>query len=731
MKQINVSFAILHNNQEEPTMKKRIIALFLCLASLVVILPGCSGGITPDSEYRGEQLTMYLTETIYDLDPARAYKNESTRNVVSLLFDTLFVLDESGKVQPSLAASYTVKENKEENEYFMYITLANTNWSDNTPISADDVVFAWKRLLNPNNSYEAAALLFDIKGARAYNEGEGSKDDVQIIADQKRLTIQFETAIDYDQFLLNLTSLALAPLREDYVGSYKDSDWAKKPGTMICSGPFKLSRISFAENSSVRYSDINYTEKKKDQNDNTIYVDATEPARFKETVVSAFVIERNSYYYRNSAKEESLDKSVTPYKIFVDCAMSDEDIKTAYENGIITYMGDIPMSLRETYANDAVVEDSLSTNLIYLNENAEIYGDKLFAIKEVRQALSMVIDREAIAKKLVFAEAATGLVPTGVFDSNSAKKTFRDATDTQYEYLKLNVDAAKKLLKDAGIDPTDYSFSITYAAYDEVHAYVAQAVADAWNALEFDVELNPRGTVTNNDYYKGTKEIPADICDDLYYEDLVSGSFEVIILDLVAYSADPFGVLAPYATQFSGQAMDMSQVDNYQLSNHVTGYCSEEYNALMEEIYEIKKAEDRAEKLHKAEDILMNDMPVIPVVFNKSAYLVNDNLDLNNSKLFGKEKNSNYYATGATLRYATVDNYDAYLDDCAAFIESKYEEYKENPLAYLGNIAFADISWEDFKEESSYYKYLFEKVTPKTVKEQEKLEKEQNKDKKK
>ena len=715
-------------------MTKRLIALFLCLASLIVMLPGCSGGsISPNSEYRGEQLTMYLTETIYDLDPARAYKNESTRQVVSLLFDTLFVLDENGKVQPSLAASYTVEENEDENEYFMYITLANTSWSDNTPISADDVVFAWKRLLNPNNSYEAAALLFDIKGARAYSEGEGSKDDVQIIADQKRLTIQFEGPIDYDQFLLNLTSLALAPLREDYVGSYKDSDWAKKPGTMICSGPFKLSRISFAENSSTKYSDINYSNKIKDQNDKDIYVDATESRNFKESVVSAFVIERNSYYYRNSAKEESLDKSVTPYKIFVDCAMSDADIKEAYEKGVITYVGDIPLGLRtdEEFISDAIVEDSLSTNVIYLNENAEIYGDKIFAVKEVRQALSMVIDREAIAKALVFAEAATGLVPTGVFDSNSAKKTFRDAVDAQYEYLQLNVDAAKKLLADAGIDPTDYGFSITYAAYDEVHAYVAQAVADAWNALEFDVELNPRGTVANNDYYKGTKEVPSDICDDVYYEDLISGNFEVIILDLVAYSADPFGILAPYATQFSGQAMDMSQVENYQLSNHVTGYCSEEYNALIEESYAIKKAEDRAEKLHKAEEMLMNDMPVIPVVFNKSAYLVNDNLDLNDSKLFGKSKNGSYYATGATLRYATVDDYDAYLDDCEAFIESKYDEYKENPLAYLGNIAFYEISWEDFKDESSYYKYLFEKITPKTVKEQEKLEKEQNKDKKK
>ena len=150
----------------------------------------------------------------------------------------------------------------------------------------------------------------------------------------------------------------------------------------------------------------------------------------------------------------------------------------------------------------------------------------------------------------------------------------------------------------------------------------------------------------------------------------------------------------------------------------------------MEEIYGIKKAADRADKLHEAEAILMEDMPVIPVVFNKSAYLVNDNIDLNNSKLFGKSKTSCYYATGATLRYVTVDNYDKYLTNCAAFLESKYEAYKENPLSYLGDDAFYDISWEDFKEESSYYKYLFEMSNHKTVKEKAKLEKEQEKNKK-
>ena len=685
-------------------MKKRIFAFALCLAVMVGVLASCAGSIAPTSEYKGQQITMYLTETVYDLDPARAYKNESTRAVVGLLFDTLFVLDKDGKVSPSLAASYSIEENEEEGEYFMYITMANTCWSDNTPVTADDVVFAWKRLLNPNYSFEAASLLFDIKGAREYYTNDESKDDIMITADKKLLTIQFNGPIDYDQFLLNLTSLALAPLREDVVSGVKGEDWAKKPGTMICSGPFKLGRISFSENRRTKYEDTNYDIKVKDTNNNDVYVDATTPSQFNEQVVNSFILERNSYYYRDSSKEQNLDISVTPYRILVDCAMTDENLKEAYESGTVMYVGDIPMSLRAEYNDEAIKKASLSTNTIYFNQNSEINGE-LYSNPAVRQALSMVIDRDAIAEALVFAEAATGLVPTGVFDTNSASKLFRNNSTGNFKYLTKNEAEAKKLLNDAKIKASDYTITLTYAAYDEVHTYIAKAVKAAWEDLGFNVTLKARGTIANNDYYKLVNDIPKDICDDIYYEDLINGNFEVILLDMVAISADPFSVLAPFAKQFSGQKMDMSDPQNYQLTPHVTGYDSEEYNALIEKIFAQKDASKRSADLHAAEDILMEDMPVIPVVFNQTAYLVNDDLKLNNTTLWW-ENGSTYYGQCA-LRWCSVNNYDAYLKTCSDFLEDHFEEFQSNNLSYFGSDAFKYLTWEEFKEESSNYAYLW------------------------
>ncbi len=694
-------------------MMKRVMSLILCLLMIVsaVSLAACS---KKDAEYKGEYIIMYLTESIYDLDPANAYYNESTKNIVGMMFETLFTLDDNGKIKNGLAADYKIIEDKKKDEYKMEITLGDTCWSDNTPISANDVVFSWKRILDVEASYEAAALLYDIKNARAIKEGEKSIDDLGLYADNKLITIEFEGKIDYDQFLVNLTSLALAPLNE---ASVKSEDWAKKPASLVCSGPFKLSRIYFAEDRKTTYLDNNYAE----QTDDGVFVH-TNYIPHNAQIITSFVIERNSYYFRNTEEEEAVDVSVTPYRIIVDCSLTDEELKDAYEAGQILYMGDIPLSLRNEYkdSKNLTVKDSLSTHTYYLNQKALVKkagsetGEAIFAIKEVRQALSKAIDREAIADMVVFAEAATGIVPTGVFSSGTVKKTFREVCNNSYANLTKNMDEAKALLDAANIDADDYSFSITVAAYDEVHIAIAEQVVKAWGdeGLGFNVDIKLRGTIANNDYAKETMNIPTDVCDDLYMKDLKGGDFEVIALDAVATAATPYAVLAPYAKAFSGQGMVMpsfigggesTEEITYNLTPHITGYDSEEYNDLMETVFDEKNIKNRNDDLIRAEEILMEDMPAIPVVFNQYATLKSESLNLKNKTLWWT-KNSDYHVT-ADLTKMVVKEYDEYLVTCEEYLAAHYEEYKKNPFSYF--YGFNSFTYEEFKNEGSNYSYLF------------------------
>ena len=243
-------------------------------------------------------------------------------------------------------------------------------------------------------------------------------------------------------------------------------------------------------------------------------------------------------------------------------------------------------------------------------DNGTEEGEKLFANEKVRQALSLAIDRNAIVDAVVYAQAANGLVPTGVFEAGSRKTMFRDACTAAYDTLKTDTAKAESLLAEAGIKPSKYTFQLTVAAYDVVHCAIADVIVENWKALGFNVSVKKLDTIVNNDWYKYTESVPVDICDDLYAEELRKGAFEAILFDYVAFSADPFSVLAPFAKPFSGRGMDMSNPDEYLLTPHITGYDSEEYNTLMEKIYAEKITANRAEDLRAAEGILMDLQPL-------------------------------------------------------------------------------------------------------------------------
>ena len=678
-------------------MMKRIFALLLCAATLLTCFAfvGCEfedkKKTEKKEEDKGQYITAYLTDNVYDLDPAKAYTNDALANVVSLMFDTLFKLDENGKVKKSLVEEYVIEENEAAGEYTMKLYLKATNWSDGTAVSANDIVFAWKRLLEVDANYEAAALLFDIKNARAAKEGDASIDDVGIYpAEQQMLEINFEGKIDYDQFMLNLTSLALAPLRDDIVS--KSDDWAKKPGTMVCSGPFKLGRINMKLSETDKYFDALHE-----------YVDANGFDKVgqdgKVQTITDFMLERNIYYFRDN-EEDRLKKSVTPYKITVDCSLTDEQLTAMYDAGMVMYIADVPLALRKegSIAADVEIADkSFSTNSIYLNQNAIVdngteEGAKLFADAKVRQALSLAIDRNAIVDAIVYAQAATGLVPTGIFESGDRKVLFRDACTATYDNLGTDAAKAASLLSEAGIKPSQYTFELTVAAYDEVHCAIADIIVENWKALGFNVSAKKIGTIENNDYYKYTDSTPVDICDDLYAEELRAGTFQAILFDYVAFSADPFSMLAPFAKPFSGRGMDMSNPDEYLLTPHITGYDSEDYNTLMEKIYAEKTVANRAEDLRAAEGILMADMPIIPVVFNLNATVTSKQL---------KGSDSNYYNV-LNFQKCKISGYSKYLEAGKAYVTANFSEMKFTECKECAYVEF-----ELFKTANTVYSQYF------------------------
>lgn len=545
---------------------KKITALVLCLVVLVGALSSCSTLVKGD---KGMAIDIYLSSELYNFDPAMAYTDASMVKVFGLIYEGLTSLNQNGKWQKALMKSYTLKENSDKSEYKLRVTLNSTKWTDGRTVQAADFVYAWKRILDPEFPCEAASLLFDIKNAHAAKLGEVSIDDIGIKAlETYVLEMTFEYKPDIDRLMTVFASPALVPLREDIVE--KSADWAKKPTTIVTNGPFAIKAIDNGE---------------------------------------TFRIERSSCYYLedggNATSKEPLDKYVIPFRLVTKYSIGDLDKQLeAFVNGDILYLGEIPLSARAEYKKQAVITDELNTHTYYFNVNNPLFSDA-----RVRRALSMAIDREKIANDIVvYARAASGLVPTKVYDAN-LKTYFRNVGGDVIS-TSADVAGAKALLKQAGVSGGSFTLSVRD---NEVDVAIAEYVVSVWKELGFTVSLKKLSC---------TSTATAGVYTDDFYEAYSNGDFDVIAADLQLTSPTAIEALAPFALEYSGNGVDMNS-PTYDMYSHVTGYNSKAYNDLIARAYAEKDETKRTEILHEAEKMLLEDMPAMPVVFTQDAYLVN------------------------------------------------------------------------------------------------------------
>ncbi len=249
-----------------------------------------------------------------------------------------------------------------------------------------------------------------------------------------------------------------------------------------------------------------------------------------------------------------------------------------------------------------------------------------------------LIDRNEIVNIVTYAKTATGLIPYNVFET-TAGTSFR-TTGGDVISASADVAGAQSLLQEAGVKSGSFTLSIRPNEFDRA---IATYVKGVWESLGFKVTVKEIDAKKVRDSEKNayTDEFTA-----LYQ----SGEFDVIAIDLQMLAPDAFAALAPFAVKFSGGGVDMDS-PTYDVIPHTTGYTSEAYDALIEAAQNATDAAARAAALHDAEKMLMEDMPVIPLIFLQDAYLIHDDLS---------GYASSYYATREFKRMK-LKNYTQYL----------------------------------------------------------------------
>lgn len=159
-------------------------ALLLLAGLLICLCSGCGDGFEKDGDF-----TYLLLQNIDTLDPQTA-SGESAWVVISSLFEGLCRIDEDGQVVPGVAKRW---ESNADNTQFTFYLRGGAKWSDGSPVTADDFVFAMQRALRPETATPSVDDLFILKGARQVYNREIPESALGVEArDELTLVVQLE-----------------------------------------------------------------------------------------------------------------------------------------------------------------------------------------------------------------------------------------------------------------------------------------------------------------------------------------------------------------------------------------------------------------------------------------------------------------------------------------------------------------------------------------------------------
>lgn len=568
---------------------KRIISLLLAVVMLLCCMTVLAGCGAPEDE--GAQIEVYLGNAIYDLDPSDYYVDSNAEQMMSLLYEPLFYINEKGELVNGAAQNYWV----DEYENTITVELRETYWSDGTRVKAEDFVYAWcERILNPNNPNPAAALFYDIENAAAAKTGDCSLTDVGVVATGTyQLTITYREGADYNRLLRNLASVAASPVNQAVV-DVAPSYWSKTLNYMVFNGPFSVVSADFEE--------------------------------------GKIKLSRNVGYHQHPDTVD-YDNNVIPADLYATFTVGSEQIAVSYDDieaKTVFVMGDASVADRTAHKDDAVSADDTSVYTYVFNTK-----NPLFASSTVRRALSMAIDRKAIAEAVVFGKAADGFLPDICGGSTE-----------QLVSTGANLKSAKALISAIDFSGIDKAFTLAVND-DEESKVIAELVAAAWGELGFEVTVEYLSPIAST-------VADVDILDSGVQYAMKEASygnveFDVIAVDWQLYSTDPFVGLSAFSSTLGGWGVDF--VNNERRGN-VAGWFNADYDYLVTEAMKTA-GEERAALLLEAEELLCEELPVCPILFNQTFVMSGSELSGLNIDGLGN----------VSYTWATLANYHDYLVD--------------------------------------------------------------------
>lgn len=484
-------------------------------------------GVAPAAPLAAAERTLHRTGTDdpATVDPHKiAFPGEQL--VVLDMFMSLTTYDSRGKAVAGCAESWSVSP---DGRTYTFRLRPGLQWSDGVALGAADFVWSLQRALDPKTAFPFASRLYPIRNARRVARGQLPPTALAVTApDARTVRIELEGPTPY---LTDVLASIGMPAPRHVIEKHGNA-WIR-PQNFVSNGPFVLER--WVPNAYLR-------------------------------------LRKNPRFW--GAAQVKLD-AVHHYPVENPMTMV-----RRFQSGGLDLVYVVPPErvdwAKRELGTQMRVGRGVSNEVLVFNTRRGPTADV-----RVRRALSMAIDREAIARSVIAFPGvdAWGYVPPGIGNwGEGAKPDFAAWTQAQRDA------EARRLLAAAGYGAAKpLKMRISFPS-TELNRKVAVAIATMWRRIGVLPELQQ----------KETKSLVAEVA---------RGDFDAARFVWLAGFSDPVAFLERLYS--SGSAVGVN----------ASGYTNPKYDALLERAQQEVELRRRAAILREAEALALADQPVAPVYY--------------------------------------------------------------------------------------------------------------------
>ena len=373
---------------------KRPVAALLAAVLLLGLLTGCH-------RENGVSFRVAMGSVPATLDPALAATDEE-KTVVSHLFENLMKLQSDGNggttAVNGVARSYQCDTTAEGQETYTFKLRSSAAWSDGTKVTAQDFVYAWKRLVDPATGSKNARILDMVAGYSAARTGE---DALQVSApDDETFVVVLSGRCPY--FIDSVcTAAATLPVQS---AAAAQENWSMSPDTLVTNGPYTVASW---------------------END-------------------TMLLQQTDGYY----DARRLGPMSISFRFTADAKTANSLFEKGDADFVLGLTDEAVAKKMDSWMPDYYPE----TSVVLLNQLSDLTSNE-----NVRRAMGLVIDRNAIAELLGSRThlAAEGLVTWGIRSTTGGQfRDFGSAVDNDSENYEKNCQTAQELMEEAGYTAT-------------------------------------------------------------------------------------------------------------------------------------------------------------------------------------------------------------------------------------------------------------------------------------